>query len=116
MPAVDNPVSSAPPSTPAPSQAPQTVSKKVLVKKVTIKGSKKALKAGKKRKLKTVLTPGNATKKKVKWISSKKKWATVSAKGVVTAKKKGRGHTVKITATATDGSRKKGVFRIRIKK
>lgn len=116
VPAVDNPVSSAPPSTPAPSQAPQTVSKKVLVKKVTIKGSKKALKAGKKRKLKAVLTPENATKKKVKWSSSKKKWATVSAKGIVTAKKKGRGHTVKITATATDGSRKKGVFRIRIKR
>lgn len=116
VPVSDNTVSSAPPSTSAPTPAPRTVSKKVSVKKITVKGSKKTLKAGKKRKLKAVITPSNATKKKVKWSSSKKKWATVSSKGVVTAKKKGRGHTVKITATATDGSRKKGVFRIKIGK
>ncbi len=116
VPVSDNTVSSAPPSTSAPTPAPRTVSKKISVKKITVKGSKKTLKAGKKRKLKAVITPSNATKKKVKWSSSKKKWATVSSKGVVTAKKKGRGHTVKITAAATDGSRKKGVFRIKIGK
>lgn len=96
------------PPTPAPS-------KKTPVKKITIKASKKTLKAGKKLKLKAVVTPSNASKKTVKWSSSKKIWATVSQKGIVTAKKKGKGHTVKITATATDGSRKKGRVNLRIK-
>lgn len=95
---------------------PATVTKKIKVKKIKISASKTALKAGKKRKLKVSVSPSNATNKKVKWSSSKKKWATVNSKGVVTAKKKGRGHTVKITATARDGSRKKAVFKIRIKK
>ncbi len=90
--------------------------KKIKIKKIKIRASKTALKAGKKRKLKVFISPSNATNKKVKWSSSKKKWATVDSKGIVTAKKKGRGHTVKITATARDGSRKKAVFRIRIKK
>ena len=116
VPVADTPVSVVPPSTPVPEEPPRTVSKKTAVKKITIKGSKKTLKVGKKRKLKAVVSPSNATNKKVKWKSSKKKWATVSKKGVVTAKKKGRGHTVKITATATDGSGKKGVIRIRIGK
>lgn len=116
VPVPEPPVSTSPPSTPAPTQTPKTVSKKTPVKKITIKGSKKTLKAGKKRKLKAVITPADATIKKVKWSSSKKKWAAVSAKGVVTAKKKGRGHTVKITAAATDGSRKKAVIKIKIVK
>lgn len=93
-----------------------TNKKKIKIKKIKIHASKTALKAGKKRKLKVFISPSNATNKKVKWSSSKKKWATVNSKGIVTAKKKGRGHTVKITATARDGSRKKAVFRIRIKK
>lgn len=93
-----------------------TVTKKIKVKKIKISASKTSLKAGKKRKLKVHVSPSNATNKKVKWSSSKKKWATVNSKGVVTAKKKGRGHTVKITAAARDGSRKKAVFKIRIKK
>lgn len=93
-----------------------TVTKKIKIKKIKIQASKTALKAGKKRKLKVFISPSNATNKKVKWSSSKKKWATVNSKGIVTAKKKGRGHTVKITAAARDGSRKKAVFRIRIKK
>lgn len=92
------------------------VKKKIKIKKIKIHASKTALKAGKKRKLKVFISPSNATNKKVKWSSSKKKWATVNSKGIVTAKKKGRGHTVKITAAARDGSQKKAVFRIRIKK
>lgn len=114
VPVADTPVSLVPPSTSTPTEKPRTVSKKTAVKKITVKGSKKTLKAGKKRKLKAVVSPSNATNKKVKWKSSKKKWATVSKKGVVTAKKKGRGHTVKITATATDGSGKKGGIRFKI--
>lgn len=89
---------------------------KIKVRKIKIKSPKKSLRAGKKMKLKAVVTPSNATTKKIKWSSSKKKWASVSKNGLVTAKRKGRGHTVKITAAATDGSKKKAVVRIRIKK
>lgn len=89
---------------------------KVKVSKIKIKASKKSLRVGKKIKLKAVVTPSNATTKKIKWSSSKKKWASVSKNGLVTAKRKGRGHTIKITAAATDGSKKKAVVRIRIKK
>lgn len=108
-----------PPSVPAEQKKSadvKSVKKNIKIKKIKIYASKAALKAGKKRKLKVSVSPSNATNKKVKWSSSKKKWATVNSKGVVTAKKKGRGHTVKITAAARDGSRKKAVFKIRIKK
>lgn len=109
-------------TTNTPSQPQTTVYKtnkqktKVKVKKIKIKASKKTLKAGKKLRLKAVVTPSGASSKKVKWTSSKKKWATVTQRGYVTAKKKGVGHTVRITATATDGSRKKASVRIKIKK
>lgn len=90
--------------------------KKIKVTKIKLNASKKTLKAGKRLKLKAVISPKNASSKKIKWSSSRKKWASVSQRGVVTAKKKGRGHTVKITATAADGSRKKASVKIRIKK
>lgn len=113
---VPDPVISAPQSPAVSTQTNASVSaKKTLVKKITVKASKKTLKVGKKLKLKAVVTPSKASKKTVKWSSSKKSWASVSRKGVVTAKKKGRGHTVKITATATDGSRRKGSVKIRIR-
>lgn len=89
---------------------------KIKVSKIKIRTSKKTIKVGKRLKLAVTISPSNASSKKVKWSSSKKKWASVSAKGIVTAKKKGRGHTVTITATATDGSRKKASIKIRIKK
>ncbi len=88
--------------------------KKVSVKKLKITG-KKTVKAGKKLTLKVKVTPSNATNKSVKWTSSNKKYATVNAKGVVTAKKAGKGKNVRITATAKDGSKKKVTFKIRIK-
>lgn len=60
--------------------------------------------------------PKNAENKKVKWESSNKKYAVVDQTGTVTLKKAGAGKTVKITATATDGSGEKVVFPIRIMK
>lgn len=93
--------------------------KKKKVKKtatVKLKKSKITLQAGNKLQLKASVQPAKASTKKVKWSSSKKKWAAVTQKGLVTAKKKGRGHTVKITASATDGSGKKAVCRIKIRK
>lgn len=89
--------------------------KTIKVTKIKLSASKKTLKAGKRLKLKAVISPKNASSKKIKWSSSRKKWASVSQSGVVTAKKKGTGHTVKITATATDGSRKKASVKIKIK-
>lgn len=84
--------------------------------KVKIKNSKITLRAGNKLKLTASITPKNASNKKIKWSSSRKKWASITQKGIVTAKKKGRGHTVKITAAARDGSGKKATVKIAIKK
>lgn len=90
--------------------------KKVKVKKIKLNKKKATLRYKKKLKLKATITPKNATNKKVKWYVSKKKYAKVSKKGVVTAKKKGIGHTVKVYAKAKDGSGKKVYCKIRIKK
>ena len=90
---------------------------KNAVTKVTLKAKSKTLKVGKKVTVKaTVRTNGKKANKKLAWKSSNTKYATVSSKGVVTAKKAGKGKTVTITATATDGSNKKGTIKIKIKK
>lgn len=76
----------------------------------------KSVKAGKTLKVKaTVKTTGKNANKTLKWTSSNTKYATVSAKGVVKAKKAGKDKTVKITAAATDGSNKKKTITIKIK-
>ena len=88
------------------------------VKKIVIKADTKSVTAGKKLKLKAVVTPDLSKKKvnkKLKWSSSNKKYATVTAKGVVKTKKAGKGKKVKITAMATDGSGKKKTVTIKIK-
>ncbi len=88
---------------------------KNAVKSVKIKGAK-AVKAGRKLKLKTVVkTTGKKVNKKLKWTSSNSRYASVSSSGVVKTKKAGKGKAVKITAMATDGSNKKSTVRIKIK-
>ncbi len=80
-----------------------TVTSPATKVKVTVKGkskSKLTLKKGKKVTLKAKVTPSNSTDK-VKWKSSKTKIATVSQKGLVKAKKKG-----KTVITATAGKKK----------
>lgn len=89
---------------------------KIKVTKVKLNKKKANLRYGKKLKLKASLSPSNASNKKVKWSVSKKKYASVTQKGVVTPKKKGIGHTIKVYAKATDGSGKKAVCTIKIKK
>lgn len=89
---------------------------KVTVKQpvTSIKLSKKSisLNKGKKYTLKASIAPKNAANKAVVWKSSNTKIATVSSKGVVTAKSAG---TTTITATAKDGSRKKASCKVTIK-
>lgn len=89
-------------------------SMKGIVKKVAIKG-KTSVKNGKKLYLKAKVTASKGANKTLKWTSSNTKYATVTAKGTVTAKKAGKGKTVTITAKATDGSGKKAVKKIKIK-
>lgn len=100
--------------------AKKALKKKVIkVTKVKITNGKSLkIAAGKKVTLKTTVAPKNASNKKVKWSISKKdkKYATVSAKGVVTTKKAGKGKTITVTATAADGSKKKATVKISIMK
>ncbi len=89
--------------------------KKALVTKIKLT-AKASVKAGKKLTIKAVVTTNSpAASKKLKWTTSNKKYATVSKKGVVTAKKAGKGKRVTITAKATDGSKKTAKIRIKIK-
>lgn len=93
-----------------------SVTGKVSVTKVTLNKTSATLRYSKKLKLKATVTPSDAFNKKVKWSVSHSKYAKVTQKGVVTAKKKGIGHKVKITAAAKDGSGKKAVCTVKIKK
>ncbi len=96
-------------------QASYQINIKGAVKKITLKASKKTVKAGKKLTIKATVKVGTGGSKALTWSSSNKKYATVSSKGVVTAKKAGKGKTVTITAKAKDGSGKKATIKIKIK-
>ncbi len=86
------------------------------VKSIKMTAPKRTLKAGKTMTVKAVVkTTGKNTNKTLTWKSSNKKYATVSKKGKVTAKKAGKGKTVTITAASTDGSNKKAKVKIKIK-
>ena len=86
------------------------------VTKIKLTAKTKTVKAGGKLKINaTVTIEGKGASKKLKWKTSNKKYATVNSKGVVTAKNAGKGKTVKVTATATDGSKKKATIKIKIK-
>ena len=87
-----------------------------LVTKITLNKKKAKLRYKKKLKLKATVKPKNATNKKVKWYVTNKKYAKVTQKGVVRAKKKGIGHTVKVYAKAKDKSKKKAYCKVRIYK
>ena len=70
---------------------------------------------GKKKRLK-VRNLSRRRRRKVKWYSTRKSVATVNRKGVVKAKKKGIGHTVRVYAKAKDRSKKKASCKVKIKK
>lgn len=92
------------------------VESKVQVSKVQITAKKKTLKAGDTLKLTAKISPDDASNKKVTWKSNNKKYATVNSKGVVKAKKAGKGKTVTITATSVSNPKIKGTIKIKIKK
>lgn len=113
----DTPLSPEPVVTTPPTVEPKiTKTEKVLVKKVKLNKKKATLRYGKKLKLKATVSPVNATNKKVKWSVSNKKYATVTQKGVVKAKKKGIGHSVKVYAKAKDGSAKKAICTVKLRR
>lgn len=89
------------------------------VKKVTIKNKPKTLKTGKTVTLKTIVNAqgknGKTVNKALKWSSSNKKYATVTSKGKVTAKRAGKGKTVTIRVVSTDGTNRKASVKIKIR-
>ncbi|MDD6616204.1 MAG: Ig-like domain-containing protein [Lachnospiraceae bacterium] len=85
------------------------------VRKITLTPSRKTVKAGGTVTIKAKVTVGAGGSKALKWASSNKKYAVVSAKGIVTTKKAGKGRTVRITAAAKDGSAKSAAVTIKIK-
>lgn len=91
-----------------------TVHKKLTkAKKVSLNHKSAVLAPGGRLTLKATISPKKATVKKVTYSSSKKSVATVSQKGIVTAKKEG---TAKITAYAQDGRGAKAVCNIKVEK
>lgn len=70
------------------------------------------LKAGKSASVKIKLTPSTAYNNKLKWVSSDRRIATVTSKGVIKAVGKGK---CVITATATDGTGKKATIKVTVK-
>lgn len=71
------------------------------------------LKKGEKFRIKYKVKPANASNTKIAFATSNKKVATVSAKGVIQAKKPG---AARITLKAKDGSRKKASLQIKVVK
>lgn len=88
-----------------------TVTVKQPVTRISL--SKKAtMYTGKKLTLKAKVNPANASNKALIWKSSNTKIAKVASNGVVTGVKAG---TVKITATAKDGSRKSATCTVTVR-
>ena len=85
------------------------------VTKITIKNAPKTIKAGESVTLKAAVKPTFASTKTVKWSVSNKKYAKISKKGKLTALSAGKGKTINVTATATDGSKVKATIKIKIK-
>ncbi len=78
-------------------------------KKITLNASKKILKAGRRFRIKAFL-PSNTASRKITYASNKPSVASVSSKGMVTAKKKG-----KAVITVKTFNKKKAVLKITVK-
>lgn len=114
----DNPIQSALPTEDFPSAnkgASSVGTPSVVIKtaRMSLSGFSNKIAAGKKVQLTVSFTPSNVSNKNVIWTSSNPKIATVNQNGVVAFKKKSAGKSVIITATATDGSGAKAVFKLK---
>lgn len=103
-----------PKTTVTPTEKPSKKTKKVMVKEVTRKVTHINLRVGTKLHVKFQINPSNATNKTLRYVSRKKKYLTVSKKGVLTAKRAGVGKLVKVVAVSTVGSGKKCVITVRV--
>ena len=102
--------------TPQPEPTPEPKPETVKVSKIKVTGATKTVAAGKSVQLKATVTPSKAANKAVTWKSSNTKYATVSSNGKVMTKTAGKGKNVTITATAKDGSKVSGSYKIKIAK
>lgn len=84
------------------------------VSKIKLNKTKVSLKAGKTFQIKAKVYPEKLKNKKVTYKSSNEKYATVSSKGLVKAKRAGKGRTVTITVKAADGSGVTAKCKVRI--
>lgn len=87
----------------------------VLATGIKLNKTSARLKSGKRIKLKAKVLPVDAADKKINWKVNKKAYASVSKKGVVKAKKKGRGHTVKVTAYLASNKKIKKICKVKIR-
>lgn len=83
-------------------------------KKITLNKKSATVTAGKTVTLKVKAVSPTKASKAVTWKSSNTKYATVSSKGVVTAKKAGAGKTVTITATSKYNKKIKATAKVKI--
>ena len=91
-----------------------TIMKKA-VKKLTVQVPKKSVKAGKKMRIKATVFPAKKVNGKLLYTTSHAKYATVNKNGVIKTKKAGKGKTVRIYISTTDGSNLKKTIKVRIK-
>ena len=88
------------------------VTVKTRVNKVKLSAEYKTCFISESLQLSAAVSPEKASDKTLKWTSSNKNIATVSKEGAVKGKSAGK---VKITATAKDGSKKKGTYTVYVR-
>lgn len=84
------------------------------VSKIKITAARDYVMVGKKRVLKAACYPAAAANKTVKWVSKQPEYAAISQNGVIVPKKEGAGKSVRFEAIATDGSKVKQSYSIKI--
>lgn len=90
---------------------------KILVTSVKVSSTLSTkIATGKSVQLKATVVPSEASNKSLAWKTSNKKYATVNRKGLVKMLPAGKGKTITVSATAKDGSKKKGTIKLSIVK
>lgn len=91
------------------------VTARVLIKKLTVTNLKSGsvMRVGQKKRIKVSFLPKNVSNKKLSYQSSNKKVVRIDKKGILQAVKPG---TARITVMAADGSKKKAIVKIVVKR